>query len=629
MKYLMILMVLFTTLSFAKELPSFREAEQAIRDGAPLADYQAFAPHPLYPYLEYQHIRKNMPKLSNDYIESFLLLYPQAPFTQWLAEQWFAQLHTQKDYRSIIRYARDNYASESVQCIVRNAYLQRGQIKTALHEINNLWLQGRSIDKHCDPIWDYLKKNNLLNNEMLLHRMVLAIENHRPQLVKHLRSYAQNDYRAYVDLWLDMLKKKEMRSDIEKIPDRSWRNAILGTVLPLKLQQDPERYLPVALKLLNEKQISEPFDNQVLALMSKHLARKDDSLCLKTYQQMDQSYRSSEISLDIIAYLLRQKRWGQLVSLLEHDLPDEQRQRAEAQYWRGFAYSQLGQKKQAHKAYQKAAAERDYFGFLAADILKQDYRLNDDVLPLDTHFKHDFSKKGEVVRALAWYEIGEEGRAQSEWNAAIADLDREQLKQAALYAHRVGWENQSILTASRARYWNNLSIRFPVQYQDLVQENSQRVGVHPAVIYAVIRQESAFRQQAKSPVGARGLMQIMPSTGKAVAKKHALPYANAAALYQPDYNIRIGSHYLHDRLNEYQRLSYAAASYNAGPSRVERWRQDRESLSDPEWIAQIPYYETRDYVKKVMEYFVVYQYILQQSPQKFSRIDLKPALLQP
>ena len=128
---------------------------------------------------------------------------------------------------------------------------------------------------------------------------------------------------------------------------------------------------------------------------------------------------------------------------------------------------------------------------------------------------------------------------------------------------------------------------------------------------AIARRESAFFPQAHSPVGARGLMQIMPATGRQVASALGRPHTRAE-LYEVEHNILLGSAYYRQLLDRFAgNRVYALAAYNAGPHRVDRWRNAKgQGVPVDVWVETIPYRETRNYVKNVLSYNVVFQYLL-------------------
>ncbi|MHB1225134.1 MAG: lytic transglycosylase domain-containing protein [Gemmatimonadaceae bacterium] len=140
---------------------------------------------------------------------------------------------------------------------------------------------------------------------------------------------------------------------------------------------------------------------------------------------------------------------------------------------------------------------------------------------------------------------------------------------------------------------------YPVVHGDVLAAESRERGLDPALVAALIRQESSFLATARSPAGARGLMQIMPSVGRSVARSLGVTPWSDALLYQPDVNLRLGTAHLAALMAQYDALPHVLAAYNAGGSRVTRWRR-KGGAADPElFVERIPYAETRDYVRIV------------------------------
>jgi soluble lytic murein transglycosylase len=151
-------------------------------------------------------------------------------------------------------------------------------------------------------------------------------------------------------------------------------------------------------------------------------------------------------------------------------------------------------------------------------------------------------------------------------------------------------------------------MRFPLAYHDRVLEQARDKDLDPAWMYAIVRQESAFIADARSPAGALGLMQIMPGTGRKIGRSLERPLKNREQLLDADISLEFGSTYLRnllDQLNGHPVL--AAAAYNAGPHRVERWQPAQRSVSADLWIENIPYRETREYVRRVIAYTAIYE----------------------
>jgi soluble lytic murein transglycosylase len=153
---------------------------------------------------------------------------------------------------------------------------------------------------------------------------------------------------------------------------------------------------------------------------------------------------------------------------------------------------------------------------------------------------------------------------------------------------------------------------YPVAYPDIVEEVAEEIGLDPFLILALIRQESMFQKDAVSIAGAMGLMQLLPSTAKRVAKREGIELSNHRELFHPDINIRIGAIYLKKLVEQFQSLPVALAAYNAGEHRVRRWIASYRYRSVDEFIEDIPFAETRNYTKKVI--FNYFQYRTLYSP---------------
>ena len=152
-------------------------------------------------------------------------------------------------------------------------------------------------------------------------------------------------------------------------------------------------------------------------------------------------------------------------------------------------------------------------------------------------------------------------------------------------------------------------IMYPLKYWDVVERHSQENDLDPYLVAALIRQESTFNARVRSPAGARGLMQIMPATGQTIAREQRRRYQHAD-LYDPDVNVRFGTHYFRKVLDIFGgRIDYALAGYNAGPHRVRAWTRTESSADPEEFIEEIPFTETRNYVKLVLRNEMLYRRI--------------------
>jgi soluble lytic murein transglycosylase len=158
--------------------------------------------------------------------------------------------------------------------------------------------------------------------------------------------------------------------------------------------------------------------------------------------------------------------------------------------------------------------------------------------------------------------------------------------------------------------WNEATLRlvYPFPYRTAIEREAARQGVDPFLVAGLIRQESGFQPAARSPAGALGLMQIMPATGTSLARELGIANFRTQRLTEPDLNIRMGTRYLATMLNRHGgRVTDALVAYNAGPTRINRWREFPEHGDTELFTERIPFTETRDYVRIVQTNAAIYR----------------------
>ncbi len=219
-----------------------------------------------------------------------------------------------------------------------------------------------------------------------------------------------------------------------------------------------------------------------------------------------------------------------------------------------------------------------------------------------------------LQRALQLISLGLRNEGVREWNFMLRELrqrpdsDRAMLAAAAWACEREVWD-RCINTSERTQGVTDIAQRFPTPLRQEVEEKSRAANLETAYIYGLIRQESRFIMDARSAVGASGLMQLMPATARWTARRVGLDY-KPSMITDPHVNLRLGTAYLKLLLDDFEAVQpLAIAGYNAGPSRPRRWRED-STVDAAAWVENIPFNETRDYVKKVLTNAVHYAHVL-------------------
>ncbi len=290
-------------------------------------------------------------------------------------------------------------------------------------------------------------------------------------------------------------------------------------------------------------------------------------------------------------------------------------------YWKARALAASGRKAEAQNIYQGMASVQGFYELLALEETGAKVQLPVSASPPTAAEMAAARQNPGLQRALYALQIGVASFGNREWNY-VAHLhqpgglpSRELLAAAELACERQIWD-RCINSSERNRGAFAVWQRYPTPFRNEVLRHSAAVGMDPAYVYGLIRQESRFMVRARSGVGASGLMQIMPATAQWTARKIGMTDFNPAQTYHSDTNVKLGVNYLHLQLQDFSgSRPLAAAAYNAGPNRPKRWREGAGPLEGAIWAENVPFSETRDYVKQVLANSTLYGVVLEGRPQ--------------
>lgn len=296
---------------------------------------------------------------------------------------------------------------------------------------------------------------------------------------------------------------------------------------------------------------------------------------------------------------LRTGKWPDVQRALVA-LPETQAALPEWRYWQARTQAALGKPEEAKALYAQIAGQPNFYGILAGDALGKTYAPPPRATAPSTEELAEAGTRPGLVRALALIRADMRIEGIREWNWTLNGLNDRQLLAAAELARRNDVIDRSINTADRTVAEHDYSLRYPTPFLTQVEPKAREVGLDTAWVYGLMRQESRFITEAKSSVGAKGLMQLMPATAQWVAKKIGMNDYHPTKVTEMDVNVTLGTNYMKmvmDSLDNHPVL--ASAAYNAGPGRARKWRAER-ALEGAIYAESIPFNETRDYVKKVM-----------------------------
>ncbi|WP_019616736.1 transglycosylase SLT domain-containing protein [Psychromonas ossibalaenae] len=607
--------------SQARELQKEQKWSKAQAQAKLISDY------PLAYLLDYYHLKASFSKSSLAAVRVYLKQYPNRRISDDLQRDYLYYLAKNEYWNEFLSFYPKLPNTPSLKCSHIKAQIKQGASATIWPAARKVWLSGFSQPNACDEVFEHYKSNKKISAKLIWKRFELAYLNNNKGIMSYLISLMPAE---------DKTLAKKLYA-LNKRPDK-----LLNSPLFKNRQQKSFAFLATSIKRLARKEVS--LGLQAFSVYQKNIAftlreeiqikRYLASLILsrneiKHFTWLDAELLSigdSSLIERRIRYAIKFNNWKDIEHWLTK-LPPARKQHQKWVYWQARVLENNKQDVQANMLYQKIAAKRTYYGFLAAQKLGIAYQFNAqlvmDQLQSLSYLQADLAHIEELVFNK------HNSLLKREWEALLKRRGGRQQQQLGLYAFQKGWAHLSVLASIRSKSWDALNIRFPEVKPELFLANADKYQLDSTYLYAITRQESSFDEYANSPVGARGYMQLMPQTAKETARKIGLKeYKKKAQLTQGEINVQLGSAYFDMLLKRYEgNRILATAAYNAGPHRVDRWRGKRkgraeQGLAMDSWIETIPYNETRRYVKNVLAYNVIYQHILDKPLEFFNAKEL-------
>jgi len=602
------LVVSFSTFAQDSRDTAFLTARDAFRAGDRNKLERATAQlgqHELAPYVENYRLRMYMEQGDSVALRNFLEKYDRSYVAEKLRADWIRWLGKRSTWNEVeTEYARLIAPEPDVTCLNQQARLQRND-RSALAEIEKLWLTQLEPPEPCRPLFDALVSNQLVGNDEVWARARRQIEANRPGQVKNTLNYLPDsqlpDYRA-----LDNALNSGM-GYLARQPS-NWSSTRPGRELAaIAIQRiainDPRTAASELEKLQNRMQPSEKqwaWGQIGLQAAKKHLAEAVNWFALSGEALLsDDAYQWK------VRAALRAQEWA-VVGQTIHAMPAALASQPEWIYWLARSYKAGGRSSDADTLFEKIAGQANFYGNLADEELGRAVMPPPKAKSPSSEEQKAARENPGIKRALAFFRLDMRTEAVKEWNWSLRGMEDRELLAAADLAKRNQIWDRAINTADRTKKEHDYSLRFLSPYSDQVRPAAQNQSLDDAWVYGLMRQESRFITNAKSHVGASGLMQLMPATAKWVAKKIGLRDYNHGRVNDTETNVLLGTSYMRlvmENLDNHPVL--ASAAYNAGPGRAKKWRA-AIPLEGAIYAETIPFSETRDYVKKVMSNAVYY-----------------------
>jgi soluble lytic murein transglycosylase len=535
--------------------------------------------HDLSDYVTYFQIKpqlfdKGMQARSDTAVDAaannFLKTYAGTAIADRLRNDYLLVLGKRQDWTNFDReYAQFQLDDDTqVKCFALQSRLAKGEDSKILGgEAKNILLDPQYFGEACPELVQNLQKAGGLTKYEALAIGRIALENNYETLAKRTGGD---------DPIADIVKKARVDPaqafrDFEK---KEWRTGRENTAA-------------------------------AWGVIGQFLAKKLDRQAIKAYRLQHEAGHHKLLSAESqewkVRTALREGDWKLVKESIENMSPAIRKRDPAWTYWYGRAQKELGDESLSKETMQALIDQFNFYGQLAREDLGMKIYVPKKVAPDEALVKQMASQKA-FARAVRFYDMGLRFEGNREWNWALRGLTDQQLIAVAEHARRIGLYDRAVNTADRTKSEHDFSLRYPTPYREALSPIAQSIGLDTSWAYGLIRQESRFIMNAKSHVGASGLMQVMPSTAKYVAKKIGMDNFKPSQLSDMNTNLTLGSNYLNMVLQDLDgSWALASAAYNAGPGRPKLWREKLPRTVEGAIFAEtIPFNETRGYVKNVL-----------------------------
>jgi soluble lytic murein transglycosylase len=568
---------------------------------------------PLLPWIEYAALHRDLAKADPDAVREFLARHPAQAAAGLLREAWLGELDRRKDWKNFRAFYTGG-GRAAMRCADLVARMDAGEADakdtsaTWTSDALALWQTGDAPGADCDAAFARLESRGQLTPELYWKRIDAAAGDAATNVMREAarglpigESILAKSYAAFLESPGDAALSWPRT-------DRSRRIVAIG--LARLAQRDPAAAAARLSKLAAPLQIGEADRGRVLYAIAFSSA--------SSYLP-DAARRFAAVPAS--AFDARLREWqareaiarGDDAAALKAIVAMDPAQRADPhwQYFEARLRERGGDAKAANALYAQAARTATYHGFLAADHLKQPYSICPIEVRASETERATVAAVPELVRAFDLVRVDRTAWADAEWKQALSGFDDRQRQIAVTLAQEAGWYDRAAfaLAQNAPEELRLYSLRFPLPHASAVQQQARAQAIDPSWVAAEIRAESVWMADAHSAADARGLMQLLPSTGAHLARSLGIAWSGGDTLYQPLTNIALGSAYLRQMLDRFGGRTYLAiGAYDAGVAPVQRWIAQRPGLDPDFWIETVNYKETRDYIQRVLAFTVIYDW---------------------
>ena len=583
--------------------------------------YAQLNQYPLQAYLKYKEYRKKLASLKEQQVLQFFKDYKSTPYEGWLRVTWLNKMAKKGQWQKYLNAYTPQKSIER-QCHYGNALLKTGKQAQAFKQAPDLWLAGKSQPKACDPLFAAYKKSGLMTDELIWQRIKLTMNKGRTSLSSYLAKSLNKTDQQWLKEWIAIYSKPErvLHSKLLK-KNHPIKSTIQIHAVQRMVKKSPKKAMELLASLQKDNSFTLAEKDKMFRAIGMKLAYRHGDNAWMWLNKISDENSDETVRQWRARSAVREGNWQAISSSISR-LSEEEQKNFRWQYWLAASKEHNGKKSEALTDYRQLAQNRSFYGFLAADKVDMPYDFQNTPLTPDNASYTAVKQNPGIKRTREFYLLGRTVDARREWYFTTRkQMTNDERAIAAKVAQQWGWHNRAIITMAHTDQRNDIELRFPIVQQERVKKYSKKQKLQPAYTMAVIRRESAFAADARSRVGALGLMQIMPATGKVIARKLKVKYNNKNQLLNPETNVKFGTKYLNMMLKKFHNQpALASAAYNAGGHRVRAWKPKDKDMKADQWIESIPFKETREYVSSIMAYTAIYEHRLGLEQTRLSSI---------
>jgi soluble lytic murein transglycosylase len=572
----------------------------------------------LYPYLQYEDLRYRRATVATEEMAAFLQSHQDWPFTAPLRKSWLLTLGKEGRWDALLRYAGDSGDTE-IQCYLARARIGRGLTDGLMPLAQKLWTVGKSQPDACDPVFSWLRKNHGISSDLAWERIRLAMEARQPRLTLYLERYVDAGDQVWVSRWQEQERGGYYRlNQARQWSDQDKGRTIARFGLRHLARSDADRSAKIYEGLAGHFSWTDDDRGGILREIALWSAVEGAADTAQRMRAVPEPYRDDKLYEWWVRYELARENWAEVVLVIA-GMSGELKSDPRWRYWDARARLQVGDSDYPLELLRELSLDASYYGFLSADLLDLPYAICPQEPTVTAAEVDSLGRQPGFRRALELHRLGLRNWSRSEWQLAVSRLDRDGLRRAAALAVEHDWPDMAIFALGNSGDLRWYDWRFPTAYSALVGPYAQSTNLDASWVLGLMRSESAMATDARSSAGALGLMQIMPDTAQRLAKRHGIPYGGSQTLVQPEENIQLGTAYLRDLLDRFgENPVLATGAYNAGPHAVDRWLKNPSTVDPTIWIETLPYFETRDYIPRVLAFSAIYDWRRQQPVKRIS-----------